>query len=124
MGARRTYIRILFDPEKPTRLDTDTTVPTGDRRDDTELEDQQLIALLGQDEWDRLANIDDGSIPTVIIGSDKESDNVFLKFRNKADILDVINRLTLLIENDDPSLAIQVDGVVTEFRETWDEQER
>ena len=89
---------------------------------DTELEDQQLIALLGQDEWDRLANIDDGSIPTVIIGPDKESGNVFLKFRNKSDILDVITRLTSLIENDDPSLAIQVDGAITEFRETWDEQ--
>ncbi|NER00276.1 MAG: hypothetical protein F6K30_26865 [Cyanothece sp. SIO2G6] len=24
---------MLFDPEKPTRLDTDTTVPTGERQD-------------------------------------------------------------------------------------------
>ncbi|MGK7889441.1 MAG: hypothetical protein AB4042_08905 [Leptolyngbyaceae cyanobacterium] len=88
---------------------------------DTELNDQQLIALLGQDEWDRLANIDDGAIPTVVIGQDQESSNVFLKFRDKSDVLDVIHRLTSLLEHDDLSLAIQVDGLITEFRETWKE---
>ncbi|NER00275.1 MAG: hypothetical protein F6K30_26860 [Cyanothece sp. SIO2G6] len=87
---------------------------------DTELDDQQLIALLGQDEWDQLTNIDDGAIPTVVIGPDQESSNVFLKFRAKSDVLDVIHRLTSLLEHDDSSLAIQVDGLITEFRETWD----
>lgn len=87
-------------------------------------EEKRLRELLGDAEFDRLANEDDSEIPTVVIGRDQSHKNIFLAFQSKAELEGLIHQLTSVLASSDDDLTVSVQGQIETFGEYCKEQDQ
>ncbi|NEP43409.1 MAG: hypothetical protein F6K35_30965 [Okeania sp. SIO2H7] len=90
------------------------------------LDDLELRKLLGDAEYDRIANDTEAerSVPTVVVdGQYRKGDrNVFLQFENKESVLFLVQQLQSMLEHGH-ELNVTLSGEVTTFGEYCDSQE-
>lgn len=86
-----------------------------------QISDEQLRELIGPERMAALDEYDDGAIPTVVV--EPQSGNVFLHFKDRADIEHLINQLAdVLALNNPDEMTVRVSGSVQTFRDTWEEE--
>lgn len=86
-------------------------------------EEKRIRELLGDAEFDRLANEDDSEIPTVVIGRNQSHENIFLAFQNKAALEGLIHQLTSVLASSDDDLTVSIQGQIETFDEYCKEQD-
>lgn len=89
-----------------------------------ETDEQMELRLrkeMGDAEYDRLANEDDSHIPTVEVGRTVEgASNVFLTFRSREDLEDLIHLLSAELSAGETKPAVSLRGRVMTFGEWCD----
>ncbi|MEM9153752.1 MAG: hypothetical protein AAGB13_01775 [Cyanobacteria bacterium P01_F01_bin.33] len=88
--------------------------------DEGELNDEQLVELIGEDRLQKLKEFDDGAIPTLVCDFSPSAPNFFIKFKSREDLQWLIHALTDELVSGTDELCVSCTGKVVSFRETWD----
>ena len=73
---------------------------------DAELSDEQLIEMMGQERFEQMMDDDGGDIPTLVY--DELGKNNFIKFKDRQDVLSLIDQLASMLAYGTGELAVRV----------------